>query len=312
MMTTKQALIIINPGAGGGGQHEQMEATLLAAFASNGWDVRFHHLQKNTRPESLIPALKQLSEQDGRLIVAAGGDGTVSLVAAAMMKAHVTQVPLGVFPGGTANMLCKEMGNPISWPEAATFLATTDSTLPLDVMGMGDDYFILRIGIGLDAETIRSTTKEEKRKWGGLAYLKSLLSRIATVPRHGFTCRIDGRRVKFGAVQVFVANGGGLNLAPFRIGPGIRFDDGVLNVCAYDAFGWWDYCKVGWKLFRRQYHREPLLRFWPVRREVTVGTRRPLPVQADGEPCGQTPVMIKLIPHALKVVAVPTREAGNA
>ena len=64
-------------------------------------------------------------------VVAAGGDGTVSLLAAAMMKAKVGTVPLGVFPGGTANMLCKEMGNPTSWPGAAAFLATTTSTLPL-------------------------------------------------------------------------------------------------------------------------------------------------------------------------------------
>ena len=43
----------------------------------------------------------------------------------------------------------------------------------------------------------------------------------------------------------------------------------------------------------------------PSRREVIIGSTRPLPVQADGDPCGETPVTIKVLAGALRVIAVP-------
>jgi diacylglycerol kinase family enzyme len=310
----KCALVFINPAAGGGGRQAEAEEALRTPFTAHGWRLHVHVIAGGSTPESLVSVLHDAVRQGCEQVIAAGGDGTVSLVAAVMMRARVdtASLPLGIFPAGTANVLHKETGSPAVWADAATFLATTTSTIPLDVMAIRDDFFILRVGVGLDAQTIRDTTKEEKRTWGSLAYVKNLLGRLRTSNRHHFTCRLDGRRIKLTAVQVFVANGGGLNLAPFRIGPGIRFDDGILNLCAYDAFGWLDYFKVAWKLFRRHYKREPLLRFYPIRREVTVGTRRPLPVQADGEPSGHTPVTIRLIPGALRLVALPTPEEDHA
>ena len=92
-------------------------------------------------------------------------------------------------------------------------------------------------------------------------------------------------------------------LVPFRIGPGIRLHDGILNVCAYDALNWWDYLTVGWKLFRRDYHNQPLLKFWPVRYSVRIEANPSVPVQGDGEPRTHTPVLVEVVPEAVQVIS---------
>ena len=87
----------------------------------------------------------------------------------------------------------------------------------------------------------------------------------------------------FRAVQVFIANGGQIALAPFRIGPDIACNDGILNVCAYDVAHWWHFLIVGWRLLCRDYQHQPGLKFWTIRQSITIRTKYPQIVQGDGE-----------------------------
>ena len=179
------------------------------------------------------------------LIIAAGGDGTISLAANAMILAGTKdRLRLGVFPSGTANSISKELGIPANWAEAAQLLATLPEAMPLDAMKMNGRYYFLRIGIGLDAQVIRDTTRQAKRRYGRWAYLRTFMSRFFSPQRFRYYCEMDGRKNKFYAVQLFIANGGQIALAPFRIGPDISLNDGVLNICAYDIHSWWHYFVV--------------------------------------------------------------------
>jgi len=114
--------------------------------------------------------------------------------------------------------------------------------MPLDAMKMNGRYYFFRIGIGLDAQVIRETTRQAKRRFGRWAYLRSFLSRVSFHPKgHRYHCTMDGREHKFKAIQLFIANGGQIALVPFRIGPDISSNDGILNICAYDVHSWWHY-----------------------------------------------------------------------
>lgn len=303
MADVKSALILMNPAAGSA-EPELVRIILTTALQVNGWQFTIHILQKGIAPVELVPLLQQAQAAGTSLVIASGGDGTVSLVATAIILSGLKeQLRLGLFPAGTANSLAKELGMPTEWTEAAQILASMDSFTYLDAMKMGEHYCFLRIGIGLDAATIEATTPNAKRWLGRWAYVRTFLSRFFNPQRVKYHCVIDGRHRRFWAVQVFIANGGRIALAPFRIGPDIAYDDGLLNLCAYDALSGWDYFTVGWRLFRKRYDENPLLKFWTIRNSITVSAKLQLPVQGDGEPCGTTPVTITVIPQALRVVA---------
>ncbi|MBL8822045.1 MAG: diacylglycerol kinase family lipid kinase [Planctomycetia bacterium] len=303
MADVKSALILMNPAAGSA-EPDLVRAILSNALRQHGWEFSFYILEKGVVAASIVPVIQQATEQGTTLIIASGGDGTVSLVATAVILSGLKeQLRLGLFPAGTANSLAKELGMPAEWTEAAQFLASLEAFSYLDAMKMGERYCFLRIGIGLDAATIEATTPEAKRWLGRWAYLRTFLSRFFNPQRVKYHCVIDGRHRRFWAVQVFIANGGRIALAPFRIGPDIAYDDGLLNLCAYDALSGWDYFTVGWRLFRKRYDENPLLKFWTIRNSITVSAKRALPVQGDGEPCGTTPVTITVLPQALRVVA---------
>ncbi len=304
MENHKQALVLMNPRAGTG-DTSLVQSILQNALAQHNWQVSIQSLAKGMSPVELVPLLQEAAASGSTLVIAAGGDGTVSLVANAMILAGSRdQLRLGVFPSGTANSISKELGISSDWTEAAHLLASLEEAMPLDAMKMNDRYYFLRIGIGLDAQVIRDTTRQAKRRFGRWAYLRSFLGRFFSPRRYRFYCTMDGREYKFNAVQLFVANGGQIALAPFRIGPDISLSDGVLNICAYDVHSWWHYFVVAWRLLRREYHQKPHLKFWTIRQSIKVQTKQPLYVHGDGEACEKTPVTIEVIPNALQVVAM--------
>lgn len=304
MSSMKKVLVLLNPRAGAG-DAALVQSTLENALRQYDWQITFQALDKGITPEQLAVAVQATVQSGTTLLIAAGGDGTVSLVANAVILAGVRdQLRLGVFPSGTANSIAKELGMSADWTEAAHLIGSMEKASPLDAMKMNDRYYFLRIGIGLDAEVIRDTTRGAKRWLGRWAYLHTFLGRLFSPHRYRFTCVLDGRRKKFKAVQLFVANGGQIALAPFRIGPGIAFDDGVLDVCAYDVQSWWHYFVVGWRLLWQNYRHQPHMKFWTIKRSIVVMTREPLSVQGDGEQRGTTPVTIEVLPNALRVIAV--------
>jgi diacylglycerol kinase family enzyme len=299
----KAVLALINPHAGSG-EHASLQRLLTEVFARQGRTIVLRELRQADSVAEVALILKEAFGEGTRLVIAAGGDGTASHVAQALLHAGLAgDMVLGLFPSGTANTLAMELGMPAHWTQAAERLAQGSTTVPLDAMRIGDRFAFLRIGIGLDAETIRQTAGEAKRRFGRWAYLRSFLRRLPMRQRHRFRCVIDGKKHKFFAVQVFIANGGSIALAPFRLGPDIELGDGKVNVCAYDALTRWDYGKLLWRLLRGDFRRQPQMKFWFARHTVIVKTHQPLRVQADGEPLGQTPLNIRILPGAVRVLA---------
>ena len=91
----KQALILLNPRAGRG-EPELAESILTQALQQHHWQVRCQTIDKGATPQELIPILAAAAVQGVTLVVAAGGDGTVSLVASAIiLSGHSSQLRLG-------------------------------------------------------------------------------------------------------------------------------------------------------------------------------------------------------------------------
>jgi YegS/Rv2252/BmrU family lipid kinase len=294
--------VVLNPRSGGY-EGEAARRALERHFAVVGVAFRVHEVGHD---EPLIDRVREAVRDGCDLVVAAGGDGTVSAVADALVG---TDTPLGIVPLGTTNVLARELGIPVDLEGALALLVGGHALTRIDAMGVGDKEYFTQVGVGLDALMIRDTATEDKKRFGRLAYLWTAATRLAGFRRRRFVLTVDGATTRRRASQVLVANSGTLGQPPFRWGPDIRPDDGTLDVCVIRARSLWDFARIGWNFVLGRHRRAPNVRYLAARRAVTIATvsPKPLPVQADGEIIGQTPVTVQVKPGAVRVVVPAAR-----
>lgn len=310
----RRAFVILNPAAGRG-TVDAVRLALARAFSPSGSDDATGEdeaeatrckIHETTPDDVLADLVRAAVEQGGYdLIVAAGGDGTVSAVANGLVG---METPLAILPLGTGNVLARELGIPIDIDGACQLLVGAHAVIPIDAMQVGDQRYFTQVGVGIDALMIRDTRREAKRRFGRIAYVWTAFIRLLGFQPRLFTLACDGRPIRARASQVVVANSGILGQPPFRWGPNIRVDDGRIDVCIIRARTLWDYVKLAWFVVLGQHRRSPNIRNLTAEQRVTIATKRPLPVQADGEIIGETPIEVSVVPQALRVV-VPQNSA---
>lgn len=311
---TQRAFVILNPAAGQGTVAAVRQA-LAQAFASRSGnnasgpasaieDEAPYTIHETSPGEAIATLVREAAEQGGYdLIVAGGGDGTVSAVANGLIG---LETPLGILPLGTANVLARELGIPIDLMGACQLLAGPHphSVTAIDAMKVKDQFYFTQVGVGIDAMMIRDTKREAKRRFGRLAYIGTAFTRLLGFQPRRFIIDSDGRTVRLRASQVVVANSGILGQPPFRWGPDIRPDDGRIDVCIIRARSLWNYITLTWHVILGRHKQDTNVRYLTAERHVIITTKnkQPLPVQADGEIIGETPVEVTVAPKALHVI----------
>lgn len=151
------------------------------------------------------------------LILAAGGDGTINEVAEGMLH---SQVPLGILPAGTANVLAMETGMSGNLETAARDLLTyTPERIPVGRVHFNNGrdcirHFLLMAGIGLDARMIYNLSAPLKANPGKAAYWIAALGHIGRRLEE-FSVRVNDRdyRCSFALVSKVRNYGGDLEIA---------------------------------------------------------------------------------------------------
>lgn len=291
----RNAFVVLNPVAGQS-DPDEVRQVLRMAFESVGWPYRIYE----TTGHDDFPALIDEAQREGAdLIVAAGGDGTISAVANALVG---TDLRLGIIPLGTGNLLSLELGIPQTLAEAANLLITGSETCCLDAMRVGERNFFLQIGIGLDSLMIRDTSRAAKRRFGRLAYLVTLARALIGYESKRLTIEIDGRTRRTRGWDVLIANAGTLGTPLLHWSPEICPTDGHLNLVVLEVDSPLDVLKATWRLMLNLPRNEPPLVLHDVHRSCRVATARPAPIQADGEMIGNTPVVVDVVPRAVTVL----------
>jgi YegS/Rv2252/BmrU family lipid kinase len=258
-----------------------------------------------TSPERGAEACARAAVAAGAdLIIASGGDGTVSAVAAALIG---TEARLGIIPRGTANSFAAALGIPDALDGALEVLAAGHVRV-IDTARIGDRIMVLHATAGLHADTIRGTPRDAKNRWGVLAYIRSGLRELIGVEPFEVELETDQHVIRCTAIAVAVAN-----LAPTKTvlaqGPAsVVSDDALLDVTVVSATSLVEAVATGIHLLRTAFQQEAATRdnvgYFACRR-VRITTTPVQHLLIDGEDAGKTPVTIECIPHSLRVVAPP-------
>jgi diacylglycerol kinase (ATP) len=244
----------------------------------------------------------ELARAGAPVVVAAGGDGTVNEVVNGIALAGPDcGTALGILPSGTMNVFANDLGLPASrLDDCWSLIEAGPTTRSIDLWQANDEYFAQLAGAGLDATVIAETTWERKKKLGPLSYVLSMLH----VMRRGtplLQITAPGRAPLQGRL-VLVGNGvhyGG----PFRIFPDASFTDGLLDVVVVENPGVLSTARMSLAAMRRRYPAQVRGLAYFQTTELTVSSMEPVPVQADGDLCGHTPVHFRQAPFPLRVIA---------
>jgi len=234
-------------------------------------------------------------------VVAVGGDGTVGEVATAL---YGTDVPLGVIPAGSTNVIARELGIPVN-PDAAAALVFGPHALKTLDMGLCDHRAFLHIaGAGFDSRIFIDTNRALKRRIGWGAYLVAAARNLFTRPAR-FTIVTDDSVTEVVSPLVLVANGGSIITPALRLYPDIRSDDGWLDVLVFTATRPNQVLRSLGRLAMSGLDRSPFVIRLRARR-VELIAEPPLPVQLDGDVLYETPATFRIAAGALRVI-VPAR-----
>jgi len=237
---------------------------------------------------------KSAVRRGARLVMAWGGDGTISEVASALA---FDDVPLGIIPAGSGNGLARELGVSLR-PERAIADALQAVPRPMDLGELGGHLFANIAGIGFDAHIASRFATATRRGFIGYA---GITARALTsyVPQR-YRVTTGGVETAHRAILVTIANSAqfGNNA---RIAPGARVDDGELDLVVMEErsrFG--TLCRLP-RLFNGTVARVPGCTIRRIR-EATIEADAPMIYHVDGEPGqGGTSLRARVHPGALMV-----------
>jgi diacylglycerol kinase (ATP) len=274
----------------------------LARLKAAGLDITREEFSGPGEVRSDILRLRR----DADLIILCGGDGTLNAAAPALIECGL---PLGILPMGTANDLARTLGIPENLEQAAAIIAE-GATRTIDLGEVNGHPFFNVASMGLSSDLAHSLDKTMKRRFGKLGYalaaarvlLRARAFRAMIITKDGAT------RVK--TLQIAVGNGrhyGGGNVVEATA----AIDDGHLDLYSLELGSVWKLALMA-RDFRAGAHGA-----WQEVRterctEFEVRTRRPMPVNTDGELVTETPARFRLLRNAVSVFAPKAVAAADA
>ncbi len=296
----KRAAVLYNPVARALSRHQHLLQRTIGVLSRQGVEAQ---LVPTVAPGSATTQVRQLIEDGADLVLAAGGDGTVNEVANGMLH---TGVPLAILPGGTANVLGRELGLPMNMERAARLL----SQLQVRHVAAGalrfstgkPRAFVCMAGVGLDADIVSRLNLDLKAAAGKLAYYIGGFSQVLrTLPE--FNVTVDGvvHQASFALISRVRNYGGDLEIA--RGASLLRNDFEVVLFRGRLAMQYIPYL-LGVAMKRvHQFNGCTVLRGHKVTCQTSSG--EPVYAQVDGELAGPLPLTTEILPDALTLLVPP-------
>ncbi len=287
-------LLIINPASRRGARQRQAAVT---EFALRG--VECEAVDTAAAGHAARLAMERGLAFDA--VFTLGGDGTAMEVVGALAGSGQR---VGILPGGTGNLVARTLGIPLDVRRAVSSLVT-GAEAHIDLGRLADGRrFAFAAGIGVDAEMIANTPHRWKRRLGMAAYVVTAGRGVLRRDTFRVSATVDGQLHECTASSVMVANFGTVLERLITLGPDIREDDGLLDLCIFSPANVWQAVRIIWRLARRDFRPTSYL-LWVQGREFRIETDPPRMAQADGELLGMGPIEVRVEPRAARLLVPP-------
>jgi diacylglycerol kinase (ATP) len=327
-----QAELIYNPSSGQLVVKHELD-DVIAFLNQYGWSI---NLRETNKPLEATELARHAVTRGTKVVIAAGGDGTINEVANGLVN---TDVALGVLPVGTTNAWALQMGIPtlnpivpgiqavkliaalgerITRPLPASYyrkvlldaarVLVEGRTVAVDMGRLSGRHFLMWAGIGFDAAIAQSIPLREKRALGSWAYLFPTIESIYKYSGTDACLNLDGKVVEVSTPFIVVSNiqlYGGM----MAIGAKACVNDARLDVCIFKGGGFFTFVQHAMKVLAHRHLQDPNVEYHQCC-EIVIESARSLPVHIDGEPFTTTPVTIHTVPSSLKVIVPKTAPAN--
>ncbi len=298
------AHLIFNPVSGQGNTEQDLK--LIRELLEPHLHLEVHQTSPDIDPKELA---ENAIAAKADMIIASGGDGTVSAVAGAIMG---TNTPLGIIPRGTANAFAMVLGitQQITPIRKACEIILVGKTRIVDAARCNGKPLILLAGVGFEAETVAQADREAKSRWGSLAYLVAGWQQLDQQQLFEAEITVNGKTQTFQAAAITVANAAPLTSILAQGKGEVIVDDGLLDItiatvetklqAVISMLGMLEAALIG--------NNTELENVVHLRtNQIAITANPPQKVVLDGEIIGTTPLEIVSIPRGLTVFAPTTK-----
>ncbi|AMR32799.1 hypothetical protein A0256_15920 [Mucilaginibacter sp. PAMC 26640] len=240
-----------------------------------------------------------------QLIVIYGGDGSISQVARALCG---SDTPMAIIPGGTANVMSKDLGIPQDSQDALALIISGDTEVRQIDMGLANGCpFVLRLNMGIMADMILDVDTYLKNKLGQLAYGISAFKTAVTAKPVTYKMWLDDVEIIESGVSLTITNAGSIGISDMALLPGISVSDGYLDVILMHDTDPLSVIKVaGCTLFHTE---SEVLKHWRCKK-ITVEPEQNMHYICDDTERQTSKLEVTLLPLALNVL-VPAKKNND-
>lgn len=296
--------VIINASSGAG-SNANVQQDLAKAFKAAGVEAQISLARNGAE---VIKLVQRAVRRDAETIVAGGGDGTISSVAAAVIESGKA---LGVLPFGTMNHFAKDLHIPLDLEGAIEIIVAGHET-KVDIGEVGGRIFINNSSLGLYPSIIREREKQQRLGWGKWpAYIWAALAVLRRYPFLDIRVGVDGKELRSRTPFVFIGNNE-YEMETLNVGSRACLDKGELSLYMTNRTGRLGLIRLALHALLGGLHQERDF-VALCTKEIWIGTKhKRLRVALDGEVAiMEPPLHYRVRPGALRVLAPPSTPAND-
>jgi diacylglycerol kinase (ATP) len=270
-------------------------------MAAAGLNPEIHATESAEQANEL---LDRLVAEGHRLIVAAGGDGTIGQIGRQLLGTGVT---LAVLPLGSVMNIARMIGVPRDLEGAARAIAA-GRVATIDVGEANGEVFFETASVGLNAAIFKEALRFEDGDWG--SPFRALAAAFRYRPARMVINLDDDQVVSTHGLMVTVSNGAYTGVA-MTVAPNARLNDGRFDVRVFRHFSKFELLRhLASIMFGRRRYSPHVSTYRSA--HVRIEGRRPLPCRADANDLGTTPLECRVRPASLRLIVGPDYVDGRA
>ncbi|WP_062233710.1 diacylglycerol/lipid kinase family protein [Fictibacillus sp. FJAT-27399] len=276
---------------------------------------RSYYTESEGHALEIAKKISYINRDQIEAIITVGGDGTIHEVINGLKD--MPEVPVGFLPGGSGNDIIRGLGfnkkKSLAYILKRSLLNKQNPNKVIDAGVLSfpgnkrrNELFVSTAGIGFDGEVTKLTNRSWYKKWfqrfgaGNFAYTVSMFRLLFSYTPVDAAVTVDGCEHQFSSVWLIAAGnmpyyGGGM-----KICPSARPDDGLLELCIVHGLHPLKLLFLFVTVFSGNHKELDGVTILEGRR-ISIASKEPLTVQADGELLGTTPVECSVIPSALSI-----------